>query len=219
MYTLHSDDRISPPFPSLFPAEGKEGRGAGVTLIELLITLAIGVLLLAGLYHFFLGQQHAYALREEIAVMQQNLRIGIDILAREVRLAGYDPTETAGAGLLTAAPHAIRFTADRNGDGDTDDPNEDVMYLLYDSGKDGDLDLGRNTGGSNQPVVENIQSLDFVYTLRDGSTTTAPADPGQVSMVQIRLTARTAHPDPAYAANGGYRTKTLSTRVRLPNLK
>jgi hypothetical protein len=118
--------------------------------------------------------------------------------------------------MITATANAVGFRRDMNGDGDAadTDPCEDVTYSLYTSG--GIQKLGRSCGGgTNQPVAEDIDSLAFVYTLADGSTTASPADLGQIRMIQITLTARTSIPDPS---SGRYRKVTLMSRVRPPNL-
>jgi type IV pilus assembly protein PilW len=192
---------------------------AGFTLIEMLIALAISSVLLAGLYSFYLSQKQTYVLREQVAEMQQNVRSGLALMAREIRMAGYNPTGAPGVGIVAAGPQTIRITMDLNNDGDTNDANEDVTYALYDSGSDGDLDLGRKpAGGQNIPVAENIESLRFVYTLDDGSSTTTPANLSQIRGVQISLTARTAKPDHTYPAHGGHRLAVLTSRITPRNL-
>jgi type IV pilus assembly protein PilW len=191
----------------------------GFTLIEMLIALAIGSLLLAGIYTFYLSQKKAHAIREQVGEMQQNARAGLELMVREIRMAGYNPTRAAGVGIIAAGPNTIRITMDLNGDGDVADADEDITYSLYDSGGDGDQDLGRKpAGGTNQPMAENIQSLNFEYTLADGSTTTTPATPSQVRMIKATLTARTAKPDRDYPSNGGHRTYTLESVITPRNL-
>jgi type IV pilus assembly protein PilW len=193
---------------------------AGFTLVELLIALAISSVLLASMVGWYLGQKRTYDLREQVSEMQQNVRSGLALLTREIRMAGYNPTGVAGLGIAAASPQTIRLTMDLNGDGDADDANEDVTYSLYDSGSDGDLDLGRKPGGGqNVPVAENIERLEFVYTLADGSATTTPANPGQIRRVHVALTARTARPDPAYVTNHGYRLAMLTTHITPRNLQ
>lgn len=201
---------------------GRVGRWdqTGFTLVELLIALAISAVLLASMMGFYLGQKRAYDLREQVAEMHQNVRSGLALLTREIRMAGYNPTGAAGVGITAAGPQTIRLTMDLNGDGDIDDANEDVTYSLYDSGSDGDLDLGRKSaGGQNVPVAENIARLEFLYTLADGSTTTTPVNPGQIRRVQVSLTARTARPDPAYPTNNGYRHAMLTSQIVPRNLQ
>jgi type IV pilus assembly protein PilW len=190
----------------------------------MLIALAIGSLLLASLYNFYLTQKKTHDIREQIAEMQQNARGGMALMVREIRLAGYDPMGTAGAGIVAAGPHTIRITMDLNENGNTNDENENVTYLLGDAGPnpDGDDDLGRRSGSSPtapvQYVAENIASLSFVYTLADGSTTSTPAVLSQIRLVHVTLTVHTTRPDPGYATNGGYRTYTLKSLITPRNL-
>ena len=191
----------------------------GFTLIEMLIALAIGSLLLASLYNFYLTQKKTHDIREQIAEMQQNARVGMALMVREIRLAGYNPTGIPGVGIMAVGPHTIRITIDLNEDHDTNDENEDLTYSLYDSGTDGDLDLGRKPmGGQNTPVVENVENLHFVYTLLDGSTTSTPASPSQIRLVHVSLTTRTTRPDPGYPTNSGHRTYTLQSLITPRNL-
>lgn len=191
----------------------------GFTLIELLISLAIGSLLLTGIYNFYITQSKIHAVREQVAEMHQNARIGMALMSREIRMAGYDLMGCNCAGIFTPTADTIRVKMDLNEDGDVDDPDEDITYSLYDSGGDGDLDLGRKPGGgSNDPAAENVESLAFEYMLADGSTTVSPVDPSQIRRVQIVLTARTAWPDQKYPKNGGYRTYTLRSVITPRNL-
>ena len=191
----------------------------GFTLIEMLIALAIGSLLLSSIYAFYINQKRVYDVREQVAEMQQNARGGLALMVREVRMAGYNPTGAAGMGIIAATASTIRIAMDLNGDGDTNDSDEDLTYSLYDSGADGDLDLGRKpAGGQNTPVAENIESLSLLYTLADGSTTATPAHPGQIRLVRAWLTARTAKPDARHTANGGHRTYTLTSVITPRNV-
>jgi type IV pilus assembly protein PilW len=190
----------------------------GFTLLDLLLALALSSLLLAGIYNVFISQQKVYSVREQVAEMQQNARAGMDMMTRELRMAGYDPTGAAGASIVIATATTIQCTMDLNNDGDLDDDNEDVTYTLYDADSDGDQDLGRDTGGGNQPIAENIQSLTFVYTLANGSTTSTPADPNQIRVIRVSLTAQTAKRDPDYSPNNGHRTTTLTAEIDVRNM-
>ena len=61
----------------------------GVTLIELLIALVISSILTAGLYRMFVSQQTSYATQEQVVDMQQNVRVAINQMIREIRMAGF----------------------------------------------------------------------------------------------------------------------------------
>ncbi len=190
----------------------------GFTLIELLIAMTMSLVVLAGVVSVFVNQRKIYSVREHVAEMQQNARAGMYFMARELTMAGYDPTETSGAAIVTATATTLQVSMDLNGDGDTADSDEHVTYALYDAEGDGDQDLGRDAGGGSQLVAENIVTLAFAYTLADETTTATPADLSQIRSIDVSLTARTATPDPQHATNSGYRTKTLTTTIQVRNL-
>ena len=61
----------------------------GVTLLELLIALLISAILIAGIYRTFIYQQRTYATQEQVADMQQNVRVAINRMIREIRMVGF----------------------------------------------------------------------------------------------------------------------------------
>jgi len=191
--------------------------GRGVSLIELLIAMVIGIVVLGAMYGVFISQNKTFGNQEQIVEMQQNARAAMDMMVREIRMAGYNPTRNAAAGIVNATLNSITFTLDITDnagtgppDGDTSDSNEYITYSLYTA--DGIQKLGRKSTASaaNQPVAEHVQSLKFTY-LPNATLT-------EIRRIQIEITLRTAKPDPAYAANGGYRTYTLTTVVTPRNL-
>ena len=218
----------------------------GFTLIEILISIAIAGIVMGGIYSTYYSQQKAYVAQDQVAMMQQNLRAAMYYMEREIRMAGYDPTGGAGSRIEDMGWDAganrytsINITMDLtdnagtgDADGDTDDSNEDITYSLYDSGGDGDMDLGRKVGaGNNQPVAENIDALDFVYLDESGNLT---ATASEVKSVQISLVARTGLGDKGYVNRSSYqnqsgteilaaqddtfRRKLLTAEVRCRNL-
>lgn len=64
-------------------------KNAGVTLIELLIALVISAILIAAIYRTFIGQQKTYIVQEQVVDMQQNVRVAINRMMREIRMAGF----------------------------------------------------------------------------------------------------------------------------------
>ena len=64
-------------------------RMAGVTLVELMISLAIGAFLLLGLTQVFGASRAAYQLSEGMARTQENARFAMDYLQRDIRMAGH----------------------------------------------------------------------------------------------------------------------------------
>jgi type IV pilus assembly protein PilW len=150
--------------------------------------------------------------------MQQNLRAGIFMMEREIRMVGYDPTRAADAEILTAAPGLLEFTADLNGDDDTDDPNEHMIYRLDDLDADGTSDeLVRDDVNSAGPrlLAENIDQLNYVYldgsrnALNDMTTSVADLDAvlPDIRSIQVTMVARSGVMDPKYTNNNTYQNQ------------
>ncbi|QJQ96984.1 MULTISPECIES: PilW family protein [Halomonadaceae] len=61
----------------------------GVTLVELMISLVLGLLVTAAVYQVFLSNQQSYRMQRSLAHIQENGRFALDMLARDIRPAGY----------------------------------------------------------------------------------------------------------------------------------
>jgi prepilin-type N-terminal cleavage/methylation domain-containing protein len=61
----------------------------GFTLIEILVALVITSILTMAIYSFFIGQHHAYTVQDQVIEMEQNARAAMDMIRRELRMAGY----------------------------------------------------------------------------------------------------------------------------------
>src|SRR6056297_2166131 len=96
----------------------------GFTLIEVLITLAISGIIMTGVYTAFKSQQDSYLAQEQVAEMQQNIRTGLDIMTREIRMAGFDPDNRNQADILTANSNTLLFSLVADNDG-IDNDNAD----------------------------------------------------------------------------------------------
>lgn len=69
---------------------GGSGRGArGFTVLELILAGAIGVVVVGGAYMVYEAGQSTVARSERKADLQQNVRTALDLLIRQMRLAGY----------------------------------------------------------------------------------------------------------------------------------
>ncbi len=70
----------------------KEDRGS--TLIELLIAAVISSILIAALYRTFISQQKTYNVQEQVVDMQQNVRVAVNRMMTEIRMAGFGSLST-----------------------------------------------------------------------------------------------------------------------------
>lgn len=72
-------------------------RVRGVTLIELMISISIGLVVVAAVIVSFVGSGRAGRYQAALSQMNQEAQIGLNILSREVQLAGYvSPAQSLG---------------------------------------------------------------------------------------------------------------------------
>lgn len=64
-------------------------RQAGLSLIELMVSMVIGLLLMLGVIQIFIASQAASRLSEGVARAQENGRFALDFLERDIRMAGH----------------------------------------------------------------------------------------------------------------------------------
>jgi len=62
---------------------------SGVTLVELMIALVLGLIIAAGISQIFVSSQKTYRISEEQSRMQESARFGFEFLTRGFREAGY----------------------------------------------------------------------------------------------------------------------------------
>lgn len=87
----------------------KGTKQAGLTLVELMIGMALGLLVVAALGYLYVGNRQAYRTQDAVARIQENGRIAMEIVGRDLRSAGYmgcgnlaDPN--LNLGLLASTP-------------------------------------------------------------------------------------------------------------------
>lgn len=213
----------------------------GFTLPEVMIAMVLGGIAMGAVMTSFNVQHRTYLAQDQVVEMQQNLRVAMDMMVREIRMAGYDPTGTAGAAIESAISNRIVFTVDWNGNGtlsagESWEANERLIYGLNTVGT-----IGRGTGTGSaglQRVADNVVNLEFYYLLADGTQTLMPADPTQIRGIQITMLAQTAAADHNYTDsttyypaswedqgtewgpffNDGFRRRMLTQNVMLRNL-
>jgi type IV pilus assembly protein PilW len=213
----------------------------GFTLTELLVAMGLSAIVMASVGAIYYQQQKSFFAQEQIASAQQNLRTAMYFMEREIRSAGYDPTQKANTSIQVANNNSITFQADLNGN-EAIDGDETITYSLYDSGLDGDTELGRDTGGGNEALAENIDALNFVYldgasppnVLDDDGLGNVTTNINQIRSVQVTVVARTGRADPGYTdtriytnlqgqtilgvQNDNFRRRSLSTTIACRNL-
>jgi len=189
----------------------------GYTLVEVVVAMGLSLLTVSVVYALYIQELKAQGVREHVLDMQQQARVVVDLVSREILMAGYDPRGvnrdtdlTNDFDGITYDPAKLSIKADLNGNGITSDTNESIVFI-HDAAAHM---LRRNTGGGNQPFGEDIEAFVVDYLDQGGNPT---SDSKAIRQVGISVTARTSHSDPQYAKNGGYRTVTLHSRITMRN--
>lgn len=80
----------------------KAGNQQGFTLIELLVAMVVALLTVAAMLGVFATSQRTYRVQERITDTQQNARVGLELLVRDVRMAGYGLPRLSGTPTVFA---------------------------------------------------------------------------------------------------------------------
>lgn len=185
-------------------------RDAGLTLVELMVTIAVLGMVSLVLTTLFLSTGRLHAATSRRAEMQMSSRQGLALMATELRQSGADPAGTGLAGIVTAGGDRIRVRADLNGDGaiQTAEPSEDVTYA-YDAAAG---TITRDPGTGAQGVVPHVTAMALAYFDEAdqpvGPLPLSPANAARVRAVGVTITTE----------DGGSRPLTLTTRIALRNL-
>ena len=194
------------------------GKAGGFTLVELLVTLGLGMLVLAAVTTTFMGQTRFYSAQAQVNEMEQNARGALDLITRELKMAGYKPNLGNFSGV-TYSTTQLLIKADLDSSGtictsscSSTAVNEQITYTYDSANKQIKRALG---SGTPQVLADDITAFTFSYLDSGGSAMNVTANIRQVS---ISITAQTAKPDPNYSANNGYRTYTVTATITPINL-
>ena len=67
---------------------GKWPMQRGVSLVELMVAMVIGLVLTAGVIQLFIGNKKTYRFEDAMARVQESARFALDAMASEIRMAG-----------------------------------------------------------------------------------------------------------------------------------
>ena len=203
------------------------GRQAGTTLVELLVYIALVSIGMTAVYSVLISNIKTYDSIESTLVMHQDMRSALDMMMKEIRRAGCNPTSAAGIGFQTSSDDryntdddSIHFTTDlasigNEPDGATNGVNEDVGYYLEDGTLFRRARYQDGTALQAQPLIEHVTAFTLTYFKRDGVTSAgAPPTFSDIWFVNIVLEGETQNVD---RLSKKLKTEHLETRVRIRN--
>ncbi|MDT8991412.1 PilW family protein [Curvibacter sp. APW13] len=63
----------------------------GVTLVELMVAMVLGLIIVGAVLNVFVSSRQTFRVNENLGQLQENARIGFELLARDIREAGSTP--------------------------------------------------------------------------------------------------------------------------------
>jgi type II secretory pathway component PulJ len=182
-------------------------------MIEMVLALAAVAIMFGAIYAGFERLNRSYAAENVKAGTQQSARIGVEMMVQDIRLAGLNPLGPAGAGIVAdPTPTLLRFTADLNFDGDTNDPFEDITYDLSGTTL---RQTNRNVDPNPEILLENVTDLTFTYLDEAGNVIpTANLAARRLDIRTIGISLTIDRP----AGRSGLVSRTYTTQVRCRNL-
>lgn len=192
----------------------------GFTIIELLMSIAIISIAMSSIYGLYMTYVRIYTSEGVATQVQQNVRSSMNMMVRDIRMAGLDPRGKGIFGIKVAAAQSIRFTADRDMDGDLDDPDisggfnesnlEQIAYT-YNGANLLEMILYNpdDTIETSDTVMDNVSNLNFAY-LDANDVVTADLDEIRTVVIQMTVQKPAGRGDPV--------SRMLTKRIQCRNL-
>ena len=118
-------------------------RRRGFNLMELMIGLVVFSIILSFVFLYYEHDQKAEAAGLGMAEAQQNARVAVDMMSRELRSAGFGLNTAQRVAIETASQYRVTFVLDTNGNG-TIDTGERITYFLDSNRSDAAVAATRN---------------------------------------------------------------------------
>lgn len=137
----------------------------GFTLVELLVGTALGLVAAAAMTALVRVGVAAWERAGTQAERALEIAAAADQLARDLRVAGYDPAGAGLSALTLTADDRIEITADLDGDGVIDPTSEErIGYRVATSSRS----LQRVVGVQTLPILADVGAFALAYRDADG---------------------------------------------------
>lgn len=153
-------------------------RQRGFSMVEILVALMISVFLIAGVIQLFLGSKQTYRFHDALSRLQENGRLALDTMARDIRMAGFDMANWIPP---SPSPDPVKGTDNSINLAWADNGNQTRNYSIAPStstptcpAAGNSLRLNSNDGGP-QELIEGVQAMQILY----GSCNTDPDNNGK----------------------------------------
>lgn len=174
----------------------------GFSLLELLVSLTLTMAFAAVLLTFSSTLLHGAGVLEIASESQEAARIGVQLVTRDLRGAGFHARGGSVEAIRFAGAEAVGISLDLNGDGDVLDANEKIAYG-FDAEK---RSLMRTLGdGSPQPMLNDLAADGLHLSYYDASGHPLPVEEAglaeeeraRVRRIDVTIRIELPNPDPA----------------------
>lgn len=142
----------------------------GFTLVELLVGMVLGLVAAAAMTALVRVGVAAWERAGAQAERALEIAAAADQLARDLRVAGYDPAGAGIAALTLTAGDRVEIAADLDGNGVIDTTSEEqIAYRVAPSSRS----LQRVVGAQTLPILAEVSGFSLAYRGADG----VPLDP------------------------------------------
>jgi type IV pilus assembly protein PilW len=122
----------------------------GFTLVEIMLAITLSLILIAGVIEVYLSSKTSFQVQNQLSRLQENQRISVEFLQRDIRQAGLTLPEQ------NPISKADRVVVVNDSNGDAEPGDSDSITIQYASFTDC---LGQTVNGG---IVTNIYSVDEV---------------------------------------------------------
>ena len=197
----------------------------GFTLLEIFIAMTITLFITGVIYSYFSSSSRAYTTQSVSARAQQSLRVSLEYMVYDLRMAGFSPAAENVFGIEEANASKVRLTMDTidssltppDYNGAIDD--NDLERITYNFDAAGDqVTRIMNEGTASEvelPLLDNVRAFTLTYFDEDGNSIASPvaaAGLGDIQSIEIALTVQ----EPA--GRDGSVSRSLTQRVTCRNM-
>lgn len=166
----------------------------GFTLLEIFIAMTITLFITGVIYSYFSASSRAYSTQSVSARAQQSLRVSMEYMVYDLRMAGFSPAAEDVFGIEEATASKVRLTMDTidsslsppDYNGAIDDNNLERITYNYDAVND-QVTRIMNEGTASEvelPLLDNVQAFTLAYFDEDGNSIGAPVATASLGDIQ-----------------------------------
>lgn len=165
----------------------------GITLVEILIAALLTLIIGAAALGFYVTQHNSWLVQEDVSEMQQNLRVVLDEISKNVRKAGFGVPGSHPTILVVPDTLTIFYQ-------DSTKIDTVKYFVSWTDSLHPRLVRQINTDYA-RPYAEDIESIQFTQAEK---------------LITINIVAREGRKDPEYTGDG-YRRRTLTSKAQVRN--